>query len=205
MNRLRLILTLVFSSFLLITSCSQGPAPKELPDGRKPATWEDFRARGDYRETRDIWFNYPRLAFATPSNTKVVISLGMQRGQMFVDNVVAMDFPVCTGKASHPTPKGSFTIIEKKEFHRSGSYGSVFNAEGNMHTVDATPSSKVPKGGEYVAAAMPLWMRIHGAVGLHVGLVYRDPSSHGCIRLPREACIVIYENTRLGTPVVVKN
>lgn len=51
---------------------------------------------------------------ATPGNTRVVISRGRQRGQLMVGDEVAMDFPVCVGKASHRTPVGHFRITERQ-------------------------------------------------------------------------------------------
>ena len=62
----------------------------------------------------------------------------------------------------------------------------------------------VPRGGKFIGAKMPLWMRIHGGIGLHVGTVYRDANSHGCIRVPVEACRILFDKCGLGTAVVVQ-
>ena len=123
---------------------------------------------------------------------------------LWVDDQVAMDFPVCTGRSTHETPQGRFTIIQKDEDYRSRSYGSVFDVSGKCVNSDATSSSPVPRGGKFIGAKMPLWMRIHGGIGLHVGTVYRDANSHGCIRVPVEACRILFDKCGLGTAVVVQ-
>ncbi|WP_081863577.1 L,D-transpeptidase family protein [Akkermansia muciniphila] len=47
-------------------------------------------------------------------------------------------------------------------------------------------------------------MRIHGGIGLHVGTVFRDANSHGCIRVPVEACRILFDKCGLGTTVIVQ-
>lgn len=209
MNRgISVIRTLFFSAVALtvLGACSQKPSgPPRLPDGRLSSTYDDFLNRADYRDTRDIWYNDALIAEANSKNSKIVVYLTSQRGKLYVHNQLAMDFPVCTGKNRYETPRGTFRIIEKKEHHRSRSYGSVYNSAGNVVVSDATPGTRVPSGGKYVGASMPLWMRIHGGVGLHVGRVYRDADSHGCIRVPPEACTILFDKCGLGTVVQVKN
>ena len=87
----------------------------------------------------------------------------------WVDGKPAMNFPVCTGKSAHETPRGKFSIIQKDADYRSRSYGSVFDASGLCVNSDATSSSRVPPGGKFIGAKMPLWMRIHGGVRLQGG------------------------------------
>ncbi|MEG0587216.1 MAG: L,D-transpeptidase [Akkermansia sp.] len=193
---------LLFVGALLLASCSSDTAVKnKLPDGRLISTHQGFTQRDDYRDTGDIWYNDGLLDHSTHSNTSILINLGTQRGHLRVNGKEAMDFPVCTGKDTHETPRGKFSIIEKQRHYRSHSYGSVYNSEGNMVVSDATPGTKVPHGGEYVGASMPLWMRIRGGVGMHIGTVYRNASSHGCIRIPQEACVIVFDKCPTGTTV----
>ncbi len=105
---------------------------------------------------------------------RIVINLATQRGLFFIDGKVAMDFPVCTGTADKPTPRGSFTITQKNVHHRSNIYH----------------------------VAMPYFMRLtNDGIGLHVGYVARRPASHGCIRVPKEACKLLFAHVSTGTPV----
>jgi lipoprotein-anchoring transpeptidase ErfK/SrfK len=196
---------------LLSVGCSTtNKAPKAGPngepllqDGRYLASYDAFVADPEYRNTRDVWYHDERISQANAKNSTITIHLKNQRGVLKVNNQVAMDFPVCTGKSTHETPRGTFKIIQKDADYRSHTYGSVFDAAGNCVNDDATSSSRVPTGGQFIGAKMPLWMRIHGGVGLHVGKVYRDANSHGCIRVPIEACQVLFDHCGLGTTVVV--
>ena len=175
-----------------------------MKDGRYASSYEAFVADSQYRFTRDIWYHDERIQQARTRNSKIVIHLKDQRGVLWVDGKPAMDFPVCTGKSAHETPRGKFSIIQKDADYRSRSYGSVFDASGLCLNSDATSSSRVPSGGKFIGAKMPLWMRIHGGIGLHVGTVYRDANSHGCIRVPVEACRILFDKCGLGTTVIVQ-
>lgn len=106
---------------------------------------------------------------------EVRIHLSRQRGELFMDGQLAMDFPVCTGR-QNSTPEGTYHILEKDRSHRS-----------NLYHV-----------------AMPYFMRLtYDGIGLHVGDVYSAPVSHGCIRLTREACVPLYRLLPVGTPVYI--
>lgn len=187
-------------------ACTQAPSgPPRLPDGRLVSTYDDFLKRPDYRDTRDVWYNDALIDQANTKSSRIEILLDSQRGRLYVHDELAMDFPVCTGKNRYETPRGTFKIIEKKEHYRSHSYGSVYDSSGDMVVADATPGTRVPSGGKYLGSEMPLWMRIHGGVGLHVGRVYRDADSHGCIRVPPEACTILFDKCGVGTVVQVKH
>ena len=132
-----------------------------MKDGRYASSYEAFVADPQYRFTRDIWYHDERIRQAGTRNSKIVIHLKDQRGVLLVDGKPAMNFPVCTGKSAHETPRGKFSIIQKDADYRSRSYGSVFDASGLCVNSDATSSSRVPPGGKFIGAKMPLWMRIH--------------------------------------------
>lgn len=139
-----------------------------------PASHDDFRRSGDYRLTFRTWKNDALLS--GPGHKRVVIDLTNQRGLCYVNEQVAMDFPVCTGTTSHGTPTGIFRISEKDVNHRSNLYH----------------------------CAMPYFMRLsNDGIGLHVGDVYRMPASHGCIRTTRDACIALFHALPCGTEVTI--
>lgn len=193
---------------LVLAACSSTPkTPHGKPlmkDGRYASSYDAFVVDPQYRFTRDIWYHDGRIRQAQTKNSKIVVRLKDQRGVLWVNGEPAMDFPVCTGKSTHETPRGRFTIIQKDADYRSRSYGSVFDASGVCVNSDATSSSRVPSGGKFIGAKMPLWMRIHGGIGLHVGTVYRDANSHGCIRVPVEACRILFDKCGMGTTVIVQ-
>ena len=208
MPRAPITLLLFLCVSVLLAGCSSSTkAPNGRPlmkDGRYASSYNAFVADPNYRHTRDVWYHDARISRAGTKNSKIVIHLKNQRGVLWVDDQVAMDFPVCTGRSTHETPRGRFTIIQKDEDYRSRSYGSVFDVSGKCVNSDATSSSPVPRGGKFIGAKMPLWMLIHGGIGLHVGTVYRDANSHGCIRVPVEACRILFDKCGLGTAVVVQ-
>ena len=145
------------------------------------------------------------LAKATAANSAVEISLSEQRGLLLVDTAIAMDFPVATGKASHPTPVGKFQVRGKEKEYTSNLYGRILDATGVVLVPDADARTDVPpEGATFAGAKMPLWMRLTDTgVGMHVGYVPGRPVSHGCIRLQRAAATRLFELVRIGTPVVV--
>ena len=91
---------------------------------------------------------------------QINVSLATQRVTVFSNGVRVVQAPVSTGTASHPTPMGVFSIIEKDRFHRSNIYHN---------------------------APMFFMQRLTwSGVAMHEGVLPGVPASHGCIRLPRE-------------------
>jgi len=177
------------------------------PKARQAAKYREqhgaFRTQEGWRKL--TYRHTDLLAKATAQNSTVEISLKEQRGLLLVDGGIAMDFPVATGKSSHPTPKGSYKILEKKKDHKSNLYGRIMSGEGQTVVSDAdTRSHAVPDGGRFVGAPMPYWMRLTPTgVGMHVGYVPGRPASHGCIRLKRDVAVQLFEILDLGSPVTV--
>lgn len=145
------------------------------------------------------------LAHATPENCRVEITLSEQRGLLLADGQIAMDFPVATGKISHPTPPGEYTVLGKQKDYSSNLYGKIVDATGAVLVSDADTTRDVPpEGATFEGAKMPCWMRLtNSGVGMHVGYVPGRPASHGCIRLKRETAVFLFGLLKIGAPVVV--
>ncbi len=200
---------------VFIAACSQTPTMESLirtgdqldaeaRNKRVARTFEQFIASPNYRFSRDVWRG-AAVEWYAPSQTRVEILLDQQRGRLYIKNQIAMDFPACTGKSgTHDTPKGQFRISEKKLEHRSTLYGSYVDAAGDVVKGGVHSSDKAPAGTTFRGTKMPYWMRFNGAIGMHTGTVLRDGDSHGCVRIPPEACSIIFEKTTVGTPVIVK-
>ena len=160
-----------------VIRCRRAARNGELPADEEgiPQDYVEFRNSSGYRTSLRTWQDADRLR--NGGQRCVVIELSNQRGQYFVDGQLAMDFPVCTGVPSHPTPTGAFRISEKDRHHRSNLYH----------------------------CAMPLFMRLtNDGIGLHVGDVFRVPASHGCIRLTREACDTLFRDLPQGSEVLIR-
>jgi len=112
----------------------------------------------------------------TPGEKRLEINLHTQRGVYLINGETALEFPVCTGAKGYETPTGTYRILEKRRHHIS-----------NLYHV-----------------SMPCFMRLtYDGIGLHVGKINRTPSSHGCIRLPYEACLPIFNTIPTGTTVTI--
>jgi lipoprotein-anchoring transpeptidase ErfK/SrfK len=108
---------------------------------------------------------------------QMVVSIDNQTVTLFSNGVRVAQGPVSTGVASHPTPLGVFSIIEKDRYHRSNLYSD---------------------------APMPYMQRITwSGVALHEGLLPGYPASHGCIRMSHDFARKLWPITKLGVRVVV--
>jgi L,D-transpeptidase catalytic domain len=178
---------------------------RERAELRKIALAEHavFRAASGWK--RKTYRNKELLSQATSENVSVEISLSEQRGFLLVRTAIAMDFPVATGRKSHPTPAGDYTIRAKEKNYSSNLYGKIYDAQNVLLVSDADArSDMVPEGGRFEGATMPYWMRLtDSGVGLHVGYVPGRPASHGCIRLKRDSATAIFDLVKVGTPVVI--
>lgn len=169
-------------------------------------TYEHFVAGREYPATMKEYANSALLKEAGSKETFIVICLPEQRGRLYVDRKVALDWPVSTGVSSHPTPAGSFKVLSKELDHHSSRYGTFRNASG--HVVDGNADilkESVPEGCTFHPSPMPYWQRLTGdGIGIHIGKVRAGRRlSHGCIRSPRSSAQKLYAATRVGTPVYI--
>lgn len=164
----------------------------------------EFRTQPGWR--KKTFRNEALMSQATAQNSAVEIALREQRGLLLVDGAVAMDFPVATGRSSHPTPKGSYKILDKKKHHSSNLYGRIVSESGETVVADAdTRDHGVPQGGSFIGAPMPYWLRMTTTgVGMHVGHVPgHRTASHGCIRLKKDTAVQLFSILDVGSPVTV--
>lgn len=200
---------------------SQKPQPKEqtfinprsldkkAPNYQNPFpanTYEHFVASKEYPNTIQEYSNATLLAQAANKKKFVVICLPEQRGRLYVDGKVALDWPISTGVPGHETPRGSFKVISKEVDHHSSRYGVFRNEKGKIVSSNADIlSDNVPEGGSFHPSPMPYWQRLTGdGVGIHIGKVKPGRRlSHGCIRSPRSSAVKLYNVTKVGTPVYI--
>lgn len=136
----------------------------------------------------------------------ITIDIGAQKAFFYKGGKLVGESPICSGSASHPTPVGSFRVIQKSRNHRSNLYGAF--VDGNdaivVDNVDVT-TDRAPAGTRFLGAKMPYFMRFSGGSGLHAGYLPGFPDSHGCVRLPDRMAEIYFENADYGTPVRVVN
>lgn len=108
---------------------------------------------------------------------QIIVSLRRQRMTVYEDGRPVKQSRISSGKAGHRTPKGIFSIIQKRRHHRSNIYGG---------------------------AAMPFMQRITwSGIAFHQGRVPGYAASHGCIRLPRRFARKLFKSTKMRTHVVI--
>ena len=211
----KLLFPLALSALIVAcssTPCSRtedayaaGKALEKATRGKKLAfTYEAFVSSPSYRSSRDIWRGVAIEQYA-PQNSRVEILLKQQRGRLYINGQIAMDFPVCSGRfGGHETPRGTFHISQKVKEYRSNRYGFYVDEHDNFVKGGAEAGKPGPAGTCFKGASLPYWMRFNGAIGLHVGEVHREGESHGCVRVPEEACSILFDKLAIGSTVVVK-
>jgi hypothetical protein len=201
---------------LVLASCANksvtlGPDGKPIDSQGKPTnpfppgTYEHFKAEPDYPKTMKTWKNDQLLSSTNESNSRIVISLPIQRGFLMKGDEVVIDYPISSGVPSRPTPPGNYKILEKIVDKSSNAYGKVFDAEGNQ--VGGETPKDVPEGGKFVGAPMRYWMRLTwDGVGHHIGPIPRSrrAASHACIRGPSGVMPTVYSKVKVGTHVAVE-
>jgi L,D-transpeptidase catalytic domain len=108
---------------------------------------------------------------------EIVVSIDQQKLHLYSNGQHVADTSVATGVPSLPTPLGFFDVIQKQVFHRSNIYSG---------------------------APMPFMQRITwSGVALHEGENIGHRASHGCIRMPHDFAVRLYQFTKLGARVIV--
>ena len=114
---------------------------------------------------------------ATAGQLVIVVSLPTQRAHVYRNGVRIGVSTVSTGTASHPTPTGTFEILQKKRMNYSNLYNS---------------------------APMPFMQRLTwDGIALHAGKIPGYPASHGCVRLPLAFAEALFAETERGMLVVI--
>jgi hypothetical protein len=207
----RFCLLVMCGTFAFLSSCAKKPDPNisKTAEGYvnpyEPGSYAHFTAEKDYPKTHSVWRNVQLLPNTNSSNAWVKISLKDQRGFLMNGEEVVMDYPICSGTKSRPTPPGDYKILEKIVDKSSNTYGRIYDAEGGLVNGDADATKdEIPEGGKFVGAPMKYWMRLTwDGVGHHIGPVRRYPASHACIRGPSGTIPTVYSKMAVGSRVLV--
>ena len=178
----------------------------EYQNPYEAGTYEHFKAEKDYPKTYDTWTNVQLLPETNSSNSWVKVSLSKQRAFLMNGEEVVLDYPICSGTASRPTPPGDYKVLEKIVDKRSNLYGKILDSSGNVVNSDADSRKDTPPaGGKFLGAPMKYWMRLtNDGVGHHVGTVRRYPASHACIRGPSKTMPTVFSKMGVGSRILVE-
>jgi lipoprotein-anchoring transpeptidase ErfK/SrfK len=164
---IKLLATLTISIGLLTAShAMEKPSfhTKGTPSGKPTGTLKP----GEY------WWN-PQLSPSGP--VVVLVSIPQQTMHVYRNGILIGRSTVSTGSKGRATPGGVFSILEKKQTHRSKKYDN---------------------------APMPYMQRLTwSGIAMHSGKLPGYPASHGCIRLPYDFSQLLFKTTANGGTVVV--
>ena len=166
---MKILSTVVLTVALLTTSFSmERPSfhTKGTPTGKPTGPLKP----GEY------WWN-PQLSPQGP--VVVLVSIPQQTMHVYRNGILIGRSTVSSGSNGNDTPAGVFTILEKKETHRSKKYDN---------------------------APMPNMQRLTWTgIAMHSGQLPGYAASHGCIRLPYDFSQLLFATTGKGGTVVVGN
>lgn len=185
-----------------------GSRTKPFENPHKPGTYEHFIAEPSYPKTFAIYKNSELYPLAHEGNSRIILDTTSQRGKLLIEDQVVMDYPISSGRSSHPSPTGRFAVLEKIIDKRSNRYGKIYDAQGELVNTDADATTDaIPEGGRFEGAYMKYWMRFTwDGVGHHIGPIpsSRRPVSHGCIRGYHKAMPEVFAKVKVGTPVTIQ-
>lgn len=135
----------------------------------------------------------------------IVVDTNLQMAKYYIGGKQVGWSTVSSGKAGHGTPSGTFPVLSKDADHKSSTYGSVVDSAGNTLIAEYTAGQPMPAGGHYKGAEMNNALQLTtSGIWMHEGIVTSAPESHGCIRLPKKMAKIFFDNTPVGTPVIIK-
>src|SRR5881394_1667172 len=199
-------LRILLCTILLTGLASSISAQFRLFGPRQKPTPQPMRQASTYISRQaPLKVNQSLLNQATPDNTRIVVSIPKQRAYLMIGDQIVADGPISSGKRGHESPTGQMHVLEKDPNHHSSLYGDFVDGSGRV--VRAGVSARIdsaPSGTHFAGASMKWFMRLTGdGVGMHVGILPGYPASHGCIRQSVDGAKLLYDYTKVGTPVDV--
>src|SRR5882724_10008886 len=143
-----------------------------------PPAWRSLKARSRASEKAEN--KTGRAADKSPpipsGPLHIIVSIDKQRATLFADGRPVASTAISSGTASHPTPMGVFTVIQKDRHRVSNLYD----------------------------ASMPYMQRITwSGSALHQGPLPGYPASHGCVRLTESFAQLLWKTTKMGARIIV--
>lgn len=148
----------------------------------------------------------PRLLDgADPSQTSIRVSLGNQRAYLSVGGEVAIDTPVSTGKPRAMTPKGRFTVREKKSSASSPLFGEYLDAVGRvLRSAVSARTDVAPAGATFRVVPAPYFIGLdNDGPALHAGPLPGYAAADTWVRLPADIAPLFFQRVKTGTPVEI--
>lgn len=140
------------------------------------------------------------------SRHQIVVDLSDQRLWLLERGCVVFTARACTGKSSHRTPIGVFTIIRKREKYQSSAFGALRSRTSGRLLARSVDSRTIEEGANarFEGTEMKYYLEFEPGYGFHAGEVRSAPSSHGCVRLVPEAARRLFETVDVGCRVRIQ-
>jgi hypothetical protein len=136
-----------------------------------------YGKRDSFQGKRDGFGQSRQVRTAGGAPLLAVVALNEQRVSIYNAEGRMLRSPVSSGQTGYETPAGIYSVVQKKEEHRSNIY-----EDRNM----------------------PFMQRITWTgIALHAGALPGHPASHGCVRLPMAFAQQLFGLTDIGLRVVV--
>lgn len=171
-----------------------GPYGWKLDQAAETAALTEMIKTGE-SQTREPQFTQAAAAYGDQDwgSTYVEIDLSGQHVYMIREGVLVWDAPCVTGNVSknYTTPEGIYGLTYKEQ--------------------DRILRGKKKADGSYeYESHVDYWMPFNGGIGLHDanwrgsfgGAIYQTNGSHGCINLPPERAVSLYDMVYKGMPVI---
>jgi lipoprotein-anchoring transpeptidase ErfK/SrfK len=193
---------------LMLTSCAyvkpleqnrtaMAPKPAQEPVRPAPAPKAPAKPHALYE-----WNGDGRIV------SRIEISVDEQKARFYDGSEEIGWTTVASGVKKHPTPVGTFAVLEKAVEKESNLYGKIYDKNGKVVVRDAKLGrDPIPPGGRFEGAKMPYFLRLTGdGIGMHAGPIPRPGrrASHGCIRMPSAFAPILYGQVGLGASVQVR-
>jgi lipoprotein-anchoring transpeptidase ErfK/SrfK len=178
---------LIAASLALLAGCATTPAPERRAEALPAPVTNPLTVAAESEATAKFGTTalkpgdykvLPKAAIPAAGPVRILVSLRHQRTYIYkADQLIAISTH-SHGTADHPTDPGTWTILQKKPFHRSNKYSN---------------------------APMPFMQRLDKwGRAFHAGVVPGYPASHGCIRLPPAMAKTLYGWTKVGDSVTIE-
>ncbi|MFV0416659.1 MAG: L,D-transpeptidase [Chthoniobacterales bacterium] len=147
------------------------------------------------------------LERAKKENVSIVILLAKQRILLLVDEEIAVDSPISSGRSEVPTPKGDFKILQKHLVMKSPQYGEFVNEQGLVIASGVNPElDSIPSGATFRELPMENFLVFNEAgLGMYAAELPGYRSSNGGVRLPDETAKLFFKYADVGAPVKIKD
>ena len=142
-----------------------------------------------YKDGTEVDYGFNPLSSSTKKwPQRIEVNLKKQQLTYFVNGQPWKQFTVSTGKASMPTPTGTFHVLNKDK--------KAWSNEFKLWM----PYWLGLDHGEFGIHELPIWPNGYREGANHLGI----PVSHGCIRLGIGPAQYIYDRIATGTEVIIK-